>query len=121
MRELVVTIATEGGGFDVFREKDSDGKWRFYQEGTSFGLDENDDEVDREWTSERFATIGEVLDWSQLGLDLLAFHARDVHPDHRDELIKYIDRLADQMTADFERRFAGLKGITGEEWLDERA
>jgi hypothetical protein len=71
----VVELAVEGGGCTIFGQY-SEGHWLFWEEGSSFGLGENDDEEVRSWKSEPTESLEEVLptDWPY-------FNPVSVHPE----------------------------------------
>ena len=48
---VIAGMGVEGGGVTVYGRR-AGGVWSFWQEGSSMDLDENDDEVWREWSSD---------------------------------------------------------------------
>ena len=75
---LVAKIGVEGGGLTIYG-READGSWSFWTEGSSWGLDENDDEVVRSWSSEPVADLGLIVppEWP-------TYHSLTIHPDFMD-------------------------------------
>ena len=48
---IIAEMGVEGGGVTIYGRQ-VDGVWSFWQEGSSMDLDENDDEVWRDWSSD---------------------------------------------------------------------
>nr|WP_309695090.1 hypothetical protein [Armatimonas sp.] len=71
----IAELAVEGGGCTLFGQE-IEGRWFFWEEGSSFGFDENDDEEIRSWESERKESFEELVpkDWPY-------FHPTSIHPD----------------------------------------
>lgn len=57
---VIADLAVEGGGFTIYGQE-IEGRWFFWEEGSSFGLDENDDEEIRSWKSEPKESLESVL------------------------------------------------------------
>ena len=57
---LVVEMGVEGGGATIYGRQE-DGIWSFWQEGSSMGLDEYDDEEWRSWESKPVADLSLAL------------------------------------------------------------
>jgi hypothetical protein len=72
---LVAKIGVEGGGLSIYG-RDDEGSWSFWTGGSSWGLDDDDDEVVRSWSSEPVPDLGLVVppDWP-------LFRALEIHPD----------------------------------------
>ena len=72
---LVAEIGLEGGGTTIYGRQD-EGVWSFWEEGSSWGLDENDEEVVWSWSSEPVANLGPLVppDWPM-------YYALTIHPD----------------------------------------
>jgi hypothetical protein len=77
---VVLNIGMEGGGVTILGREDN-GTWRFWCQGSTIALDENDDEEWRDWTSDTKPTIAELLPsfWH-------ACFPLTVHPAFRDEI-----------------------------------
>jgi hypothetical protein len=60
VKVLVAKLGVEGGGLSIYRRED-DGSCAFRAEGSSWGFDEQDDEVVRSWSSEPLADLGLVV------------------------------------------------------------
>ena len=102
---LVAKIGVEGGGLSIYG-RDEEGSWSFWTEGSSWGLDENDDEVVRSWSSEPVSDLGLVVpqDWP-------IYHPLEIHPDFigwfREHYGSAQDSLSPEMRemqADFQHR-----------------
>lgn len=72
---IIAELGVEGAGVWIYGSQ-SDGVWSFWTEGTSMGLDENDDEVWRSWSSESVSSLDLLVpkDWPM-------FHPSKIHPD----------------------------------------
>lgn len=82
-KELVLDVGTEGGGASVFRTPLGTGDWQFHVEGTSMGMDENDDEVWRSWQSEPFHTLEQATCSISANGGWLFFYPTSIHADYR--------------------------------------
>ncbi len=73
----VADIGVEGGGLTIYG-KQAGSSWTFWTEGTSWGLDENDDEECRSWTTEPVADLNSVLpaNWP-------LFFPVEIHPEFK--------------------------------------
>lgn len=59
---LVCRVQWEGGGFDVYASKDENDNITFVGKGTSWGFDENEDEVVKGFTTPTFRSLVALLD-----------------------------------------------------------
>ena len=59
-RVLIAKLGLEGGGATILGTC-IDGRWSFWDEGTSMFLDENDDEEWRTWVSEPTGHLADVV------------------------------------------------------------
>ena len=82
-KERVLAVGTEGGGASVFRTPLGTGVWQFHIEGTSIGMDDNDNEEWRSWQSKPFQTIEEAVRSISANGDWLFFYPTSIHPDYR--------------------------------------
>ena len=80
VKQIIVELGYEGGGMTVYG-RSAEGVWVFWSEGSSIDLDENDDEVWREWKTEESADLDTVLsdEW-------IMGHPIKIHPRFRDYL-----------------------------------
>ncbi len=59
-RVVVAELGVEGGGVTILGTRVS-GAWRFWQEGSSLGLDEDDVDYWRSWASEQAKELADVV------------------------------------------------------------
>lgn len=87
----VAELVVEGGGITIFGQE-IEGRWLFWEEGSSFGLDENDEEEYRHWESERKESFEELIpkDWP-------GFRPVLIHPDFVSWFAERFDQAVNQM------------------------
>jgi hypothetical protein len=95
---LIAAMGIEGGGVTIYG-RHSEGAWMFWDEGTSIGLDENDDEIWRSWSSKPVSTLDLVLPkgWPM-------FYPSEVHPDFLDWFREAYEKNRAVMSVD-QRRY----------------
>ena len=57
---VVARIGVEGGGEDLFGRRDGDA-WSFWKEGSSWGLDDDGEEVVTKWATEPVSDLAALL------------------------------------------------------------
>ena len=77
---IIAEMGVEGGGCTVYGRQ-TDGVWSFWQAGSSMDLDENDDEIWRQWSSEPVPELFVALRdyWWMM-------HIYNVHPEFVSQL-----------------------------------
>jgi hypothetical protein len=95
---LIADFGVEGGGITIYGGQ-SDGVWSFWTEGSSMDLDENDDMVNRSWTSEPVNSLDLVVpkDWP-------IFYPSKIHPDFVDWFRTNYDPTRESLPED-QRRY----------------
>ncbi len=86
---IILRWGLEGGGEEVLGRKDSENNWvGFWVEGSSFGLDDNDDEVYNSWKTDEVNSIKEAL--NLLYEDWWQFVVMDIHTEFKTLIYEYI-------------------------------
>lgn len=91
-KELVVTLAAEGEGADIYRTRRDDGRWQFHAEGTTMTLDAEDGKDVHAWQSTPVLSIEEAV--RPFGKTLLCCVPLSVHPDYRIALWRIAQSVA---------------------------
>lgn len=89
---LVATLGVEGGGSDIVRRPDAGGGHAFWVEGSSWGIDADDNEFVREWKKGPARGLEEALELVRGGGEWVLFYPMDVHPDFGPELFALFER-----------------------------
>ena len=116
--ECVFVMNWEGGGTEITRYTAADGKHYFRRSGGGMGLDENDDEVWNYYDGEITSSFEEELFFIGFGTGILALRPSVVHPDYRDRMREYIEKLLTEVTSDDRRRLGDLIPTTADRWFD---
>lgn len=91
--ELVITLAVEGGGFDIYRTPVPSGGRHFSENGSSMFMDEGIDECWIPWTSKPVATIQEALPTEGDGDSWIMFCPIAIHPDYRCDIWQMVQEV----------------------------
>ena len=95
---IIAKMGIEGGGCTIYGQQ-VDGVWSFWQGRTSMALDENDDEVWRQWQSEPVANLLDALPKTWWRMSIYR-----VYPDFKQQLREAFDQHRDHPDWD-EHRF----------------
>lgn len=117
--EKVVSIVCEGGGLDVYRVM-AFGEWRYFEEGSSISIDDHDSEFWKEWRSDLFSSLSELLNNSSIRDSFTIFTVIDLSPEHRDELLHWAQESWKFLRDDHFERFPRQVGLTPEDWVAGR-
>lgn len=109
-------FACEGGGTTAYRFCEARGEWKFFESGSSIGIEGELD--DREWTSEPRDSLTEVLDNAGFKPWYLSMSVIRLDPDFRDELLEWARNAHKEMTPEFGGGWHSLRPRTPEEWVD---
>lgn len=90
-KQLILEVGVEGGGASLYGTRTPLGDWIFFTEGSSMGLDDNDDEYWSNWTSEKVSTLEEGLKLVYPDSGWVLFHPMEVHPEFRRAIWKVVE------------------------------
>lgn len=103
-RELTLSIGCEGGGQDIYRKKTESGGWKYSVEGSSMGLNEDDEEETHSWAHDAGDTFDEAIESLGLGESLVMFSPVKIHPECREAMWAIVSRIAENLSDDFRER-----------------
>ncbi|MFN0012080.1 MAG: hypothetical protein ACKVS8_10595 [Phycisphaerales bacterium] len=109
-RAPVLELGLEGGGASITRTPCAPGGWQFYVSGNSFDLDENDDEVWRNWTKGPVNTLPEALSVIARDGVWVLFHPISVQAEYREAVWQQVQEHVKVLPAERMRRWLSLKG-----------
>ena len=113
-RELVLSIGWEGGCETIYRRPAAAGSWQYSVDGNEMWI-EDDENENHSWKQEASSTLEQAIESLGLGHRLVRFHPIKVHPEYRQTIWEYVNRIAENPPKDFKDRFS----INWEHRLDE--
>jgi len=81
--ELIISVACEGGGADIYRTADGSGGWQFYLGGITIALDKDGTDVWKQWNCTPVDTIEQALDRVDRDGGWLHFIPPEIHSEYR--------------------------------------
>lgn len=118
LAEPLFAMNWEGGGTEITQYTAADGKQYFRRSGGGIDIDENDDEVWSHFEDEIASSFEEVLFFLGFGKDILALRPSLVHPDYRERMREYINRLLSEVTSDDRQRLGKRMATTADQWFE---
>ena len=118
-KELVLDLAAEGGGADIYRQKSKNGAWTFLVEVSNV----DDDDFYYEPSENVVRTVESIGEAMKLVMDdyqIFIFTPLFLHAEHRAEVKAYLENLLASLNDDEHsrlRKFAEDSAITPEDWI----
>ena len=116
--QCVFRMNWEGGGTEITRYTTPVGKHYFRRSGGGVDIDENDDEVWNHYEGDLVSSFEEVLFFLGFGKEILCLRPSVVHPDYRDRMREYIDKLLKEVISDDRRRLGNRLAKTADQWFE---
>lgn len=117
-KQLVVSMACEGGGLDIFKVSGPKGEARYSYLGDSISMDANDHEDWIEWQSKTFGKLSEALDASDVAKWLRGFSVCELDPNYREELLEWAREKWRTFVPDHFKQLPWGDNMTPEFWVD---
>lgn len=80
---LVIDLGCDGGGADIYRTPNGSGGWQFHLGGTTIAVDDDDNEVWKQWSGPPVDTIAQALDQVAGNGGWLHFIPIEIHSEYR--------------------------------------
>jgi hypothetical protein len=115
--DVVFKLGFEGGGLEITRFTTAEGKEYFVTSGCYMTMDDNDDEDWISWKNEPTASFAGSLAELQMGTDMLCITPLVVHPDYRQTVREYVDKLLGQVTNEKRERMGDYIPANADGWF----
>ena len=107
--EQVLKLGGEGVGSTIFRTF-AGGGFQFHVESSGMSLDDDDEEVWTDRTSERVGTLQKALDEVSKRGEWVLFYPMFIHPEYRDEVRQRVKESVDGLAEDVAGMFRHQRG-----------
>lgn len=118
LAEPVFEMNWEGGGTEITRYTTVNGEQYFRRSGGGMDIDANDDEVWNHYDGDPSVSFEEELFFLGFGKDILALRPSLIHPDYRERMREYIDKLLSEVTSDDRQRFGKRMARSADQWFE---